>query len=210
MKLKDSITLVDRIRRESNTRSKRVRAGLLAVALGTTVTVVASPPSPTAPKGADTVSPKSLLLKAPASSKAVSSATVSPETNTKKTHWYEIGTASWYGGSFNGRRTANGEPFDMTAWTCAHRTLPLGSWVKVTNLHNHRSLFLRVNDRGPVAENFIVDLSHAAAMKLGIGGLGKVKIEQASATDPKLIDQLVASVKPRTDVPWPVAKGLGR
>jgi rare lipoprotein A len=144
---------------------------------------------------------------APASPKQAST----PNTSSAKKHsWFEIGTASWYGSQFNGRRTANGEKFDMTAWTCAHRTLPLGSWVKVTNLHNRRSLFLRVNDRGPMAEEFIVDLSRAAAQKLGIGGLGKVKIETVSPNDPRLIDQMVASVKPRTDVPWPVAKGLGR
>jgi rare lipoprotein A len=203
MNLRDSTKLVHRIRRGGDTRRKRVRAGLLALALGATVTVVASPPFHAAPKGADAVSPKTLLQSAPTSHTSESS-------STPKKHWYEIGTASWYGGSFNGRRTANGETFDMTAWTCAHRTLPLGSWIKVTNLHNHRSLFLRVNDRGPVAENFIVDLSYAAAHKLGIGGLGKVKIEQVAPNDPKLIDQLLASVKPRTDVPWPVAKGIGR
>src|SRR6202020_1424725 len=88
-----------------------------------------------------------------------------------------IGKASWYGGKFNGRKTASGERFDMNAFTCAHRTLPLGSWVRVTNLHNKKSVLLRVNDRGPVPENVELDLSYAAAQVLNIVGLGKVKIE---------------------------------
>jgi len=89
----------------------------------------------------------------------------------------QIGTASWYGGRFNGRKTASGERFDMDALTCAHRSLPLGSWIRVTNLLNLKQVFLRVNDRGPVPRSRVLDLSRAAARKLGIGGLGKVKIE---------------------------------
>jgi rare lipoprotein A len=89
----------------------------------------------------------------------------------------QIGTASWYGGKFNGRKTASGERFDMNALTCAHRSLPLGSWIRVTNLLNLKQAFLRVNDRGPVPRSRVLDLSRAAAQKLGIGGLGKVKIE---------------------------------
>jgi rare lipoprotein A len=89
----------------------------------------------------------------------------------------QIGTASWYGGKFNGRKTASGERFDMNALTCAHRSLPLGSWIRVTNLLNLNQVFLRVNDRGPVPRSRVLDLSRAAAQKLGIGGLGKVKIE---------------------------------
>jgi rare lipoprotein A len=89
----------------------------------------------------------------------------------------QIGTASWYGGKFNGRKTASGERFDMNALTCAHRSLPLGSWIRVTNLLNLKQVFLRVNDRGPVPRSRVLDLSRAAAQKLGIGGLGKVKIE---------------------------------
>lgn len=98
-------------------------------------------------------------------------------------HWYQIGKASWYGQQFNGRRTATGEKFDPNGLTCAHRTLPLGSWVRVTNLVNHRSAFLRVNDRGPVPESRIVDLSYAAARKLGISGLGEVKVERVGLNE---------------------------
>jgi rare lipoprotein A len=197
MNLMTTEKLVERIRIEGNLKSKRVRAGLLGVALGLTVSVVASPPLTPVSKNTNLTS----LL--PHSTKAENS------TPTKK-HWFEIGKASWYGGTFNGKKTANGEHYDMTAWTCAHRTLPLGSWVKVTNLYNRKTIFLRVNDRGPVAESLIVDLSYAAARKLGISGLGKVKIEPVPANDPKLIDQMVATLKPIDPPQWPVAKGLGR
>lgn len=104
-----------------------------------------------------------------------------------------IGKASWYGGKFNGRKTASGERFDMNAFTCAHRTLPLGSWVRVTNLHNKKAVILKVNDRGPVPEDVMLDLSYAAARKLGIGGLAKVKVEPMRADDPALVE--VASAK---------------
>ena len=68
-------------------------------------------------------------------------------------HWFQFGRASWYGHALQGLPTATGEAYDMNAMTCAHRTLPLGSLVRVTNLRNHRSLVLRVNDRGPMIES---------------------------------------------------------
>lgn len=79
---------------------------------------------------------------------------------------YEIGRASWYGKPFHGRATASGEPYDMFQFTAAHRYLPLGTWVKVTNLHNDRWVIVRVNDRGPVPESRIIDLSYGAAAML--------------------------------------------
>ena len=91
-------------------------------------------------------------------------------------HWYQTGRASWYGELFQGRQTASGETFDMNAMTCAHPTLPLGSLIKVTNLRNHRSVIVRVNDRGPVAPNRIVDLSYAAARFLGFGRRGTAPV----------------------------------
>ncbi|MGC2161957.1 MAG: septal ring lytic transglycosylase RlpA family protein [Silvibacterium sp.] len=96
--------------------------------------------------------------------------------------WYQIGRASWYGKLFQGRETASGEDYDMNAMTCAHRSLPLGSLVKVTNLRNHRSVVLRVNDRGPVPRNRIIDLSYAAARFLGFGrrGTAPVRIDLIS------------------------------
>lgn len=80
----------------------------------------------------------------------------------------------------------------MNAFTCAHRTLPLGSWIRVTNLRNHRSTFVRVNDRGPVPTSRILDLSYAAARKLGVSGLAEVKIEPVTASNPALTQELVA------------------
>jgi rare lipoprotein A len=91
-------------------------------------------------------------------------------------HWYQTGRASWYGQLFQGRQTASGENFDMNAMTCAHPTLPLGSLIRVTNLRNHRSVIVRVNDRGPVAPNRIVDLSYAAARFLGFGSRGTAPV----------------------------------
>jgi len=90
----------------------------------------------------------------------------------------EKGVASWYGTKFHGRRTSSGEPYDMYLMTAAHKTLPLPSYVEVTNLNNGRSAVVRVNDRGPFHENRIIDLSYAAAKKLGIvaNGTGLVEI----------------------------------
>jgi rare lipoprotein A len=92
-------------------------------------------------------------------------------------HWYQFGKASWYGQEFQGHPTASGESFNMFDLTCAHRSLPLGSLVRVTNLRNRKSVVLRVNDRGPVADDRIVDLSAAAAASLGMYGLAKVRLE---------------------------------
>jgi rare lipoprotein A len=100
----------------------------------------------------------------------------------------QVGTASWYGGKFNGRKTASGERFDMNALTCAHRSLPLGSWIRVTNLLNLKQVFLRVNDRGPVPRSRVLDLSRAAAQMLGIAGLGKVRIEPVRSGDMVMSD----------------------
>ncbi len=109
-------------------------------------------------------------------------------------HWYQIGKASWYGRGFQGKRTATGERFDMNALTCAHRTLPLGSWLRVTNLRNSRSTFVRVNDRGPYQSDAIVDLSYAAAQRVGLLGKASVRVEQVSANDPELTHALLAQL----------------
>ena len=94
-------------------------------------------------------------------------------------NYSEVGTASWYGKDFHAKRTANGEKYDMNSLTAAHRTLPLPSIVKVTNLENGRSLVLRVNDRGPYAKNRIIDVSKRASQLLGFftQGTTKVRVE---------------------------------
>ncbi|MCH8187477.1 MAG: septal ring lytic transglycosylase RlpA family protein [Proteobacteria bacterium] len=88
----------------------------------------------------------------------------------------ETGIASWYGKDFNGLRTANGEIFDMNALTAAHKTLPLPSYVRVTNLENGRTLVLRVNDRGPFVAGRIIDVSRRSAQLLGFRGKGTARV----------------------------------
>lgn len=104
-------------------------------------------------------------------------APANPSPTKRVHHWYQFGKASWYGQDFQGRPTASGESFNMYDMTCAHRSLPLGSLIRVTNLRNRKSVILRVNDRGPVAEDRIVDLSYAAANFLGVRGIAKVRLE---------------------------------
>jgi rare lipoprotein A len=92
---------------------------------------------------------------------------------------YQVGTASWYGEYFVGRPTASGEPYDMYDLTAAHPTLPLGTWVRVTNLHNGRRVYVRINDRGPIVPGRIIDLSYRAAQSLNFTekGLQRVRLD---------------------------------
>lgn len=87
------------------------------------------------------------------------------------------GTASFYGKRFHGRRTANGESFDMHAMTAAHRTLPFGSLVRVTNPRNGKQVIVRINDRGPFSRGRVIDLSRAAAEELGMISRGHARVE---------------------------------
>ena len=98
------------------------------------------------------------------------------------THWFQFGRASWYGHALQGMETASGEAYDMNGMTCAHRSLPLGALVRVTNLRNHKSVIVRVNDRGPVPQTRVIDLSYAAAHLLGFShrGLAPVRIDVVS------------------------------
>lgn len=88
----------------------------------------------------------------------------------------QVGTASWYGGKFIGRRTASGEGFNANAMTAAHRWYPFGTQVRVTNLSNGRSVVVRVNDRGPFIPTRIIDVSAAAANALGFKGRGTARV----------------------------------
>jgi rare lipoprotein A len=95
-------------------------------------------------------------------------------------HGYsEVGTASWYGAKFHGHKTSNGETYSMYDMSAAHKTLPLPSYVKVTNLDNGRTAIVRVNDRGPFKDGRVIDLSYAAATKLGYmdKGTARVRVE---------------------------------
>lgn len=97
----------------------------------------------------------------------------------------ERGKASWYGNKFNGRRTSNGEVYDMYGMTAAHKTLPIPSYVRVTNVDNGKTAVVRVNDRGPFHSGRIIDLSYAAAQRIGIlnAGTGNVIVEIALPSD---------------------------
>ncbi|MGW8788898.1 septal ring lytic transglycosylase RlpA family protein [Heyndrickxia sporothermodurans] len=97
-------------------------------------------------------------------------------TEVKAASSQQAGVASWYGPGFHGRKTANGERFDMNALTAAHRTLPLGTQVRVTNMHTGRSVVVRINDRGPYVGRRLIDLSKASAEAIGVSGLAKVSI----------------------------------
>jgi rare lipoprotein A len=95
----------------------------------------------------------------------------------------EEGVASWYGPGFHGKRTANGEIYDMHAMTAAHKLLPLGTIVRVTNKNNGRSLVLRINDRGPFVDNRVIDLSRAAAAKLDVLAKGTAPVRITAMDD---------------------------
>lgn len=108
----------------------------------------------------------------------------------------EKGVASWYGKMFHGRKTSSGDPYDMYAMTAAHPTLPIPSYVRVTNLANGRSAVVRVNDRGPFHPGRIIDLSYAAAYKLGYADQGHARVEVAL-----VLPEEVALVRPGRPVP---------
>lgn len=91
--------------------------------------------------------------------------------------YFERGVASWYGEKFHGHKTSNGEIFDMYQASAAHKSLPIPSFLKVTNLDNNRSIVVRVNDRGPFHGDRIIDLSYAAAVKLGYADKGTARVE---------------------------------
>jgi len=101
--------------------------------------------------------------------------------------YVERGIASWYGTKFHGRRTSSGEPYDMNAMTAAHTTLPIPTYVQVTNLRNGRKVIVKVNDRGPFLHNRLIDLSYVAAVKLGITaeGTGLVEVRAIDPSHPQ-------------------------
>jgi rare lipoprotein A len=104
---------------------------------------------------------------------------------TSSKNYREVGIASWYGSKFHGRKTANGDIYDMYAMTAAHKTLPIPTYVRVTNLENQHSIIVRVNDRGPFHDERIIDLSYVAALKLGFAkqGTANVSIEAIDPTE---------------------------
>ncbi len=129
----------------------------------------------------------------------------------------ETGVASWYGYGHEGRTTANGEAFDTELVAAAHKTLPLPCYVEVTNLQNGRKLRVRVNDRGPFVDGRIIDLTHAAAEKLGYAGQGTTKVRvrylgpaEPSAVSPRapaVVMAAFATAAPRRNAAFAVQAG---
>ena len=120
-----------------------------------------------------------------------------------KTKPYQVGTASWYGETFQGKPTASGEPYEMYDMTAAHLKLPMGSYVKVTNLRNGKSVVVRVNDRGPVVPGRIIDLSYGAAQALQFKhrGLQQVRLDLVNPVQSSPVYQTVAYNKPVAQLP---------
>ncbi len=107
---------------------------------------------------------------------------------TSSKNYEEQGTASWYGTKFHAQRTSSGERYDMLAMTAAHKTLPLPTYVQVTNLRNGKKIIVKVNDRGPFEGNRLIDLSYVAAKKLGMIGHGTTYVD-VKAIDPTRFDK---------------------
>lgn len=111
----------------------------------------------------------------------------------------EIGEASWYGTGFHGRKTASGERFDTYDFTAAHKTLPFGTLLKVTNLENNLYTIVRVNDRGPYVRGRIIDLSRAAKEEIRMGGTAQVRIEMITQEEAEMLRQ---GVDPKETINW--------
>lgn len=121
--------------------------------------------------------------------------------------YVETGIASWYGRKFHGHRTSNGEIYDMYKMSAAHKSLPLPSYARVTNLDNGRSVIVRVNDRGPFHEDRLIDLSWAAAKKLDFLGSGTARVEVASITvEPDGSMTLAGNPWPEGSTPTPASR----
>jgi len=116
-----------------------------------------------------------------------------------ETAYDETGIASWYGRDFHGKHTANGETYDMHALSAAHKTLPLPTLARVTNLENGRSVIVRVNDRGPFVKERLIDLSYAAAKQLGYAdrGTAHVRVQTLDVPAPKKNELLASEAKIR-------------
>jgi rare lipoprotein A len=110
-------------------------------------------------------------------------------------HYDEIGVASWYGTQFHNRRTSSGEPYNMLAMTAAHKSLPLPTYVEVTNLSNNRKIIVKVNDRGPFESSRIIDLSYVAAKKLDVVRTGTAKVRVRAINTHKAPDKTTMFAK---------------
>ena len=119
-----------------------------------------------------------------------------PEIRKQASKPYQVGTASWYGQIFQGKPTASGEPYEMYDMTAAHLKLPLGSYVRVTNLRNGRAVVVRVNDRGPIVPGRIIDLSYGAAQALQFRQKGLQRVRLDLVNGPEAVQPVVAKAVP--------------
>ena len=168
----------------------------------------ASPAADTSVQAAATVQPDVVVQTEPLHKTANLSYKVAGKRYqpTKKIESFsQTGKASWYGPGFHGKKTSSGERFDMNTLSAAHRTLPIPSYARVTNLSNGKSIVVRINDRGPFHGNRVMDLSKAAAKELGFihTGTANVKVEQIlpngkGQKQQNRRDGIVTSVKPKT------------
>ena len=151
----------------------------------------AAPPPPPAAASAQKTAAAPVRKNWQTAAKKTEVQTAKADGKTAKAAFSQTGKASWYGPGFHGRKTANGERFDMNTLTAAHRTLPISSYVRVTNLANGKSVVVRINDRGPYHGNRVMDLSKAAAQELGFirTGTAQVKIEQITTDAPSRKEQ---------------------
>jgi len=166
--------------------ARYVFAAVLLLGLGACADSRSTGTAPSAPSGADTLAGAHYKIGNPYQ---IDGTWYYPQ---EDDDYVETGVASWYGPGFHGKKTANGELYDQTAMTAAHRTLPLPSVVRVTNLKNGRSVVLRVNDRGPFAKNRIIDVSQTAAKELGfvVDGTAPVRVEILAAESRLAVSRL--------------------
>jgi rare lipoprotein A len=140
-----------------------------------------------------------------ASSAPTSPVSTEARNQTGKHQPYQVGTASWYGEDFDGKQTASGEDFNMYDLTAAHPSLPLGSYVRVTNLRNGRAVVVKVNDRGPIVQGRIIDLSFGAAQVLHFNdhGLQKVRLDlvKRGTSQHRPVYQTIAANHPVAELP---------
>lgn len=165
---------------------------ILSIAAGLAVGAALGMTSAHAKRPDSSVLSEKPIAKAP----ALQAAQTGPSSSTRKVGWYQLGLASWYGKEFQGKETADGETFNMNDLTCAHRSLPLGTWLKVTNMHTRRWIVVRVNDRGPVPDTRIADLSSEAARMLGMHSRGVTRV-RLDVIDPQQAIEVVRLEKLR-------------
>ena len=167
---------------------------ILSIAAGLSIGITLSLLSIHAKRPTTSVVSESMPAGKPSVLAGTSSAPATPK---KRYDWHQIGLASWYGPHFQGKETADGETFNMHDLTCAHRSLPLGTWVKVTNLHTRKWIVVRVNDRGPIPDTRIADLSSEAAHMLGMRDRGVTRV-RLDVIDPQAAVEIARLDRIRT------------